>query len=476
MNEPLVEPRTSPWLVACALLAIVVASHVLVLANPGYYSHDEWQRADFVRDHGISQYVQAFGKIIAGPNFGHPVRPIGFVQQALSSTWMTRAPIVPHAVDVCLHALVVLLLWALLLKVDVSRRRALLAASVFAISPLAATVVGWVGASFDTWYVLFSLACAYGVAKASRDGLGFTAASLAVLGSAGAIGSKEAAVMLPAALAVALFALHHQGRIELRLRPAVVAIALACIPIIIYLLIRLPAIQATLSGNGGSYSPSVSNVPGNAFVYFAQPFIPGALGLNTVFLLPKWQSWLGIAVHAALLTALWRRFGWQSACAYLAGYFVFLLPVLTLPTLGTHYLYGSGLAFAIAIAFVLVPAHSAAPTMGLQRALVTTAVLLVAVLLGRSLFIQQDLYSVGKCQSEFLSSFEPMAEAAVLSGSKRLHVSAAPGTRDYIAFRSVFGRTQFMEGGRWPTVFGPVAAEEGDANLIMKPDCRVASR
>lgn len=470
------QPRTPSWLAACALLAIVIVGNVLVLANPGFYSHDEWQRADFVRDHGMSQYVQAFGKVIAGPNFGHPVRPIGFVQQALSSTWMTRAPIVPHAIDVGLHALAVLLLWALLLKVEVSRRRALLAAAVFAISPLAASVVGWVGASFDTWYVLFSLLCGYGVAKAARDGLGAVAVVLAVVGSAGAIGSKEAAVMLPAALVVGLFSLHFHSRAALKLRPAAVAIAFACIPVIIYLLIRLPAIQATLSGNGGSYSPSISNVPANTLLYFGQPFIPGALGLNTVFLLPKWQSWFGIALHVALLAGLWRRFGWLSVGTYLAAYFVFLLPVLTLPTQGTHYLYGSGISFAIAIAFLLVPTHDSSPAVDYSRALAATAFLLIGVLVGRSMYIQQDLYSVGRCQSEFLSSFEPMAEAAVLSGSKRMRVAAAPGTRDYIAFRSIFGRSQFMEGGRWPTVFGAVPHQDQDADFVMNPDCRVARR
>lgn len=474
MNDNLAQPRTSQWLTACALIAIVIAGHVLTLANPGYYSHDEWQRADFVRDHGITQYVQTFGKVIAGPNFGHPVRPIGFVQQALSSTWMTRAPIVPHAVDVGLHALVVLLLWALLLKVGVSRRRAWLAASIFAVSPLAASVVGWVGASFDSWYVLFSLICAYGVAKAARDGLGMSAITLALLGSAGAICSKEAAVMLPAALVLGLFALSRQDTAASRLRPAFVAIALACIPIVIYLLIRLPAIQATLSGNGGAYSPSINNLPANSLLYFGHPFTPGALSLNTVFLLPKWQSWLGILVHGVLLAALWRRFGWLSACTYLAGFFVFLLPVLTLPTQGTHYLYGSGLAFAIAIAFLLDPDSGSSEATAYPRVLAPVAIALIAVVVGRSIFIQQDFYSVGKCQSEFFSSFESMAESAVRSGSKRLHVTAVPGTRDYIAFRSTFGRNQFMEGGRWPTVFGAVPARADDANFLMSPDCRVA--
>jgi hypothetical protein len=58
-------------------------------------------------------------------------------------------------------------------------------------------------------------------------------------------------------------------------------------------------------------------------------------------------------------------------------------------------------------------------------------------LAGRSLFIQQELYSIGKCQTEFLASFPSMAEEASAGGSNRLHIMGAFGARQHVAQRAL---------------------------------------
>jgi hypothetical protein len=251
------------------------------------------------------------------------------------------------------------------------------------------------------------------------------------------------------------------------------AIALSGIPILIYLAVRWPAIQGTLTSRGGPYVPVMGKLPGNALVYLAQPFQLRAVELRSFPLLPRWEFWLALALHGLLMTAIWRRFGWRALLAYVAGYFVFLVPVLPLPAPSTHYLYASGIPFAIALALLLTPRVEAGVPKNRSRGRPALAGLVMLFLAGRSLFIQQELYSIGKCQTEFLASFRPMAEEAIASGSDRLHIVGAPGAREYVALRALFGRVAFSEGGKWPTVVGAVPALERDGNFVMQPNCTV---
>ncbi len=458
------------------LVMLALASHFLVLANPGYFSHDEWQKADFVRDHGIKAFAQAYGQVVAGPDFGYPVRPVGFLQQGLSGAWMTRAPVVAHLLDVLLHAAIVLLFWRFLLAAGVRARQAVVAAAVLCISPLGTLSTGWVAASFDRWYVLFALVAAWGWLRAGRgQDAGLAWLGVIALGSAGAILSKETAVVLPLALLVLSWALSRAKQARPSPRALLWMLVSASLPIAAYLLVRWPALLATLASEAGPYSLAPAKLPGNALLYFAYPFFPSAVESGVVSLLPRWQMVLALVMHAGLLVLLWRRLGMAWCLAYVAGYFVFLLPVLMLPATGAHYLYGAGPAFALAAAFALTPAE---PTSGQVAGWRPGWVLALGLvfLFGRSVYIQQSMYSEGKCQSEFLASYEPMAEAEVSAGAHRLVLAAAPGTRDYVATKVLFGRSQFSADGRWPTVRAPTPALPGDALLTMQPDCRVSRR
>jgi hypothetical protein len=461
------------WLPIMALIALTFMAHLLVLANPGFFNHDEWQRADHVEAHGLVNYLKSYTVVLAGPDFGYPVRPIGFAQQGISAIWMQTYPVIPHAIDVVLHSAVVVLLWSVLLRVGFERRRAAWAAAIFAICPLATFSVGWVGASFDRWYALFSLVCAHGVVSAAREGLDEKAIALVLLGSCGAILSKETAIVLPAALLVMGYSLWLSGKSQYRVRPALGAIALSGLPILIYIAIRWPAIQATLSSHGGPYAPAMVSIPGNVLLYLAQPFILRAVEVMPVSFVARWELWLALALHGLLLAAIWRRYGWRAPLTYAAGYFVFLLPVLPLPNQGAHYLYASGIPFAIAFALLLAPRRDAGVPRRFSRGRTAVAGAVMLFLLGRSLVIQENLYSAGKCQAEFLASFKPMAEEAMAGGSDRLHITAAPGAREYIAHRALFGRMPFSEEGQWPTVVGATQSSEGDGNFVMQPNCTV---
>lgn len=469
--------RRGTWLTMLCLLALTVVTHVLIVANPGFFSHDEWQRADTVQAEGFASYAREYGAVKAGPDFGFPVRPIGFIQQGVSAQWMRDVPVATHGLDVLLHALAVILLWRALPLAGVADRSAILAAAVFAISPLATMATGWVGASFDRWFGTFLIVAASGALLVARKRGNAGGYALVLAGSAGAILSKETAVVLPGALLLMLWVVHAQLR-DVRWRPALAAVSLACLPIVLFLWIRLPAIEATLAGHGGAYSPSASYIPSNALTYLAQPFLLRAVELVSASLLTNTEWAFALLAHAAVLGWLWWRFGLRMMAAYLAAYFIFLVPVIALPMKGAHYLYASGIPFAVALGLLLAPREArqgqsirSFPAQGLL------AVAIIGFLFARSQYMQAQLYQRGQCQSVLLTSFAALAKAATDDGATRLRIVGAPGAPEYVALGATFGRTDFSEGGRWPTVVGASApAIAGERTFSMAEDCRVSTQ
>ena len=383
------------------LIALLsVSLHLGIIANPGYFSHDEWDRVDYLERFGLRGYMALFVPVQAGPEFGHPVRPIGFIQQGLSALWMSSAPVVVHGIDVLLQtAIALLLLWALL-SLRAGRAFAMLAALAFALSPLTTGAVGWMGASFDQWYTLFLIAACWLATLLYRDGLSPGRLAGLLLLAAGAILSKEAAVVLPGLVVVALLSFHVLTKAEaVHLRRATILVLVSLLPILAYLLIRLPALMVTLGGGGHSaYSPSLGFVLDNVIAYFAFPLLiqgsemraPIGFGAGAI---------LALALHLALVAWLGWRFSLWIAAAYLAAYLMPLLPVLPLPQPAAHYIHGSAVPLALALAALAAAAWE-------RRSAVALAAVggAAAVLLLHNLAIQTRYYRDGACQARFLAS------------------------------------------------------------------------
>ena len=463
---------------AAILLLLVLACYSLTLANPGFFNHDEWQKYDHVARYGFADFARAYGSLKAGPDFGFPVRPLGFLQQGFTGMWMGTRPFVPHLFDVLQHGLIAVLFAAVLARAGLPRRTVGASAVVFAVSPLATVSTGWVGASFDRWYVGFSLVAAYGVVSQLR-GLGARSSNFALVaaGMALALLSKETAAVLPAALVLVAFAVWFRqgadGRVALRavLPQAALLVGVAGIPLLAYLGLRWPAIVASAHGEGGAYSPSLANIPANALLYFAQPFYFGAVELESAQSLPWGRLLFAVLAHAALVAAFWRRYGTVDALLYLAAYAVFLLPVLPLHFAGAHYLYGSGVPFAAMVGLLLAPARDEAG--GPAPRLAPLAMSVVLAMLGfRSLEIQLRMYDHGVCENRFLNTYLPEARAEIRHGAAAVQLVVDPGAMGYVAERSLFGREQFSAGGEIPSVVGGVPGP-GMARLHMGSDCRV---
>lgn len=465
------------WKGALVIVVVAFAANLFTLVNPGFFSHDEWQRLDHIHAHGFSSFVQSYGALKAGPDFGYPVRPIGFLHQGFSALFMERSAFVAHFLDIVLHALCALTLWWALRASPLRGRHALVAALVFAVSPLATFSTAWVGASFDRLYVLFTLVALGGVVRVGYIGARPVYFALIVVGAICAMLSKETAIMVPSALLLAMVAIRLGGGSRIRGSTAIGILAVASLPVIAYLWIRLPALQATFGGHAGAYDPSKGSVAQNAFLYFAQPFLVPAVELVSAVFIPKWMWFVAAALHAIMVLALICKRGIWTGLLYLAGYFVFLLPVMPVSIVGAHYLYGSGVVFAVGMSLLLPP-----PAFGrvwLERACQALFWLLLAISVVHSAYIQYAMYRAGVCQTVLLHTLDVHVEEGVAEGRKSILIVPDPGALGYVAVRSTFGRRPYSTEAGLPVKVeenaGPVADPE-IMPLRMDTQCRVVRR
>lgn len=436
-----------PALAALGLVALTLLTHVALLATPGFYGNDEWQKFDHIRMHGLLDYVQAYGAVRPGPEFGYPVRPLGFLQQGVAALWMQSAPYVSHLVSVLNHALVALTFVWVLRRAGVPGGTAGLAGVLFVVSPLATMAAGWTAASFDQLYVLFLLLAGAVIVRLPEDGLSPRRAVWLMLVTAAALLSKETAIVAPGLVALLAYLdwCRHPDRFAWR--PYALAFVVVLIPVVAYLLFRAPAISASMAGHStAEYMPDARNAPDNAWRLFTYPFRLRLVEMSAAVYRSPWQPLAAGAVHLLLVGAVGRMFGWRYALAYVAAYFLFLLPVLALPNPGTQCLYGAGLALSLALAATFMRALET----GRKLALVAVAVGGVA-LWAHGVEIQRHLYQYGKCQTRFLTSLDALLAQQTSAAAAGIVVVPDPGAPARIAIRAVAAREAYTAGGL-PTV------------------------
>jgi hypothetical protein len=115
-----------------------------LIANPGYYSHDEWQRFDHYMNHGFKSYIFEHSQIHVGSSFGAPVRPVAFILQGIHNLVFQSHPFLVHLISATNTILVAIALYAGCIHYGLHRRSALLAAALFVISSSHGPVVCFV--------------------------------------------------------------------------------------------------------------------------------------------------------------------------------------------------------------------------------------------------------------------------------------------------------------------------------------------
>lgn len=459
--------RRSTLVIAMMIAAIALLANLTLIVNPGFYSHDEWQRYDFITAHGVHAYLAKYWAIREGKTFASPVRPIGLIQQGLLALWMKSSPWVPHLASAILHSFVAVALFFTATLAGLSRRAAVLAALLFCISPLGVLAIGWTAASFDQWYVLFTLCSIYATFLLMRHGLRAPYMLALLCFSSAAILCKETAMALPGAIAgCGLFTNLINGE-KIRWRRIVAASAIAALPIVVYLLIRLPALQRSLAvGTVAAYRPSVHNLLPNILGYVEFPFIPKLEDMISIAYVPAWVRHVALLMHLALLACLAWTGHLKVVVAYLFAYFVFLVPILFIPNTGSHYLYASGIVFSTALAWLL----TAARVDRTRFVVVLLAGACVCVTTVHAYVMQAQIYERGICQMHFLNSLDTIkAQQETTQGAVKT-IDWQPGTPVYVGSSAIFGREQYRD-FRFRSEPQNGSADVGA--LVMGSDCRV---
>jgi hypothetical protein len=470
--------RAWPWSrlrsgrAALLLVLFVIVAHAAILSTPGFYSHDEWQKVDNIEALGFATYARLYGAVHAGPDFGFPVRPIGFLEQGLAALWMRSAPWLAHLVSVLNHAAAALALAWVLVRARVAMQTLVIATVLFVVSPLAALATGWIGASFDQLYVVFLLLVAAVLLKVGEEGMTpRRAASLAALTGA-ALLCKETAVVAPAGVALIAWVERRRSGAAFRWRPYAAALALVGAPVVAYLALRWPAIVATLQGHGTTaYTPSLSYVPQNALHYFAFPFLTGDADMSTPIAPGSEPVVRALAIHAAALVMLGWMSGIAMAAAYVCAYALFLVPVLALPFTGAHYLYGAAPCMALMLA--LLTSGRGKPGL-VAKTLVVVAGCLTIV---HTVHIQRFVRATGVCQAHFLASLDKLLQEPAIARAARMRVIGDSDAPLYVGERAVFARKPYSRNDEAFVVFGPrdSAHAEGEAVFRMSPSCSLVA-
>jgi len=407
-NRGAAHPRWRAWTWLPVLLA-AFAGQWLLVANPGYFSHDELQWGAFARqvppvpwvswtDVGTFQY-----------------RPLTFNLWLSLSRLLFAQPVAFHAAMVAWGACNAALACALGRRFGMTAATAAVGALAFALGPFAAYTDGWVGTIGDLAWVSCALLAGLACLRWPRP---LPAAIAAAAFTALAFFAKEAAISIPALLALAWW-FDRRRRHWLAATLAASAVALS------YLALRAGAL---LHGapEGSQYVVHASHVPMRWLEYQLFPFMPSEFeAFSTLaFGIHRPQFVAGV-LWLALVAALWRS-GSRFALVFLAGGFAALGPVLLLGMSANQYGYG----FAAIGAMAAAAAWPRAPAWG--RAVLLACALAIA---WHGIATMRSMRHVGEVQAVF---------SPALAAALRDHPGAHLRLRPVVAGESwIYSRLTF---------------------------------
>lgn len=442
------------WPVSAMIAACVLAQWPL-LTNPGYFSHDELQWASFAGDAGPIQWFSW----TAIDTF--QFRPLTYNIWLWLSREFFAEPRVFHSVLVVWGAVNCAALYLLGRRFGVRPAPAAAGILVFALSPYATFVHGWIGTIGDLLWVSAGLALGLATARvaARRDDDGAGSGSVeglyclilvgvlsAALTGLGLL-AKEAAVAIPALLSLAWW-------FDGRKRSWVVATAVSGAVVAIYLVLRIDALLNT--PNVGAYTLSAAHAPKRWLELQLFGFMPDVFEtFNSLAGGVTWRVLIAGALWLALLAALWQS-GWRAFAIFVLGGIAALAPVLPLAESSNQYGYG----FAAVVTMVAAAAWSSTSRWG-------KGVLLVAALtfVWHGVYVMHTMRRVGEVQAVFSPA---LVDALEMRGDEplRLHVAVEGDrwiferlTHDIPSYRGVpVGSRVRLVGKDWPAD-GIIAAD-----------------
>lgn len=421
--------QTSRHTVGPVLLIIVaVLGNILLITNPGYFSHDEYDRERSLRMLGLRAYLTHAFRQNPDASFAVPWRPLGFAAQAVHSNFFDQPQIV-HGISVTIHLISALSLYYVL-KRCANSDVALLASSIFLIHPSTSHAVGWAAATHDLLWVLFAIWSLYfglqSIFCAKVPSLSRILTSSLMY--AAALMSKETAIVVPIAFFLfgfrgCRFKIHPKNNVFLGPFFAYLGVSA------IYLLFRWPNIRKSLSGSDSTYTIGLETVSQNLLVYFAYPFSLSVTEVGNAIFMSNRELVVAISFHATVFIALGVVYGFSKAFLYPSLYVVTLLPLLFLGFQASHYLYASAVLSSISIALILVQSTRRSVALSLFP------IVVVAVLIIHSVLNQVSIRNDGVCMQSLDSAVNVLEDAGEI-----LIRQSESGLYSWVANRYVVNR------------------------------------
>lgn len=389
------------WWLPAGVFAVVLLAQWPLLFNPGYFSHDELQWAAFAQrgttvgwfDLDVFQY-----------------RPLTFNLWLWLSHGLFDTPQLFHALLVAWGSVNAVLLYTAGRRFGMQAWPAAFGAAAFALGPYAAYTHGWIGTLGDLLWLSCALLAVLGTQLARSH---IAAAVWVALWTACGLLSKEAALAIPALLAVAWWF------DERKPRWLVVAIASGTIAAF-YLALRLEVLLY-MPREGAQYTIGLANVPLRWLEYQLFPPIFPLLEVFTTFRRGfGWPLVIATLLWLGMCFALWQA-GNRLLALFLFGGIAALAPVLPMASSWNQYAYG----FAAVTAMCIAAAWPHTTRVG--RFAITVFATLV-VLHGAVVMLR--MYQVGRVQSVFSPALADAVEHHRAATPLRLRIG--DGAKDWI--------------------------------------------
>jgi hypothetical protein len=438
-----------PWKDILTIVAIGVIANILLIAIPGFYSHDEldWQnriaRNDYPWSFGLgnfttSPFFRLLGTIFISASLRLPLQPVG-----------------AHLTEVLLSIATACLLYraVALFRPD----RALAAAILFMLMPGFAYSSAWVAAGFDVQFTLLGVVYILCAVTYWRGGHPLYLI-VCVVTFVIALGCKETTLSIPICAALVVFI--DRDRIDRR--RVVILAAFTGGLIVTYLALGATRIvRMSVSGEGGYRFGDGLQVLKNLLAYFGFPFAPKIVEIQAF---PFWDSRQVLRLilpHLVLIGLILWRAGPIWALIYLIAFYATLLPVLLISKYETQYTYAGSLALAIALALVWER----------QWLVAVPVALLTLILVAHGLTIQQEMYRTGICQTRALETLKAVLKDTAPEAA--LAVLVRDDTPWWVIARAVHDNSFPLRG---ELVKVSVTHDSDKAGMVFNTDCSVSIR
>lgn len=458
-GNPVTQTRLSYLLIIC----VGFIANFILLANPSYFSQDEWQIFYLSQQNGAQHFFKQILDVKALDSFGTPYRPFSFSVMFLENYFFENYPAVVHLMSLVPHIANALLIFKLVDTFTKRQNFALVSSVIFVVSPLTSLSVGWSAALMDVWFVFFSLLGVL-VAKHYLSG-DRPRASLFLISalSAASFLSKETGIFSAAFLLI--FYIYRKDFGD-KFRQRFFAVIFAwLVPALGYLIFRIPSISNSLLGiDKGPYETNIENILPNLLGYFAYPFTPLVTEASGVFLQSGVTLTAAAMLHLVLIALGAKLNGVKTIILYTFGYFWFLAPMLTLGFLGAHYMYASAIPLALLCGSLIfrIPGK-------FQYARAISAFSL-AVLFCHSFVFQIQIYRDGTCMQRLNTSLLTIVDDGI--HDRAINVVAEPGAPGHVLSRFLYNRNQIGD-IRPVDISNLIEGRPSSEGLIMDGKCMV---